>query len=146
MVIYKLLCWLSCHLLTPLCSAGASAPRWTLSLRDYVSPSLGSVLAELSPAPFHFVNQHTHQAHLARSSSCYTSTWTLLRPCTALPAGERQHVSNVVQICPQFTHVPGLNPHCQQAFPWRTFHGLPREIAEKVHKNSYICCHNNGTV
>lgn len=43
-------------------------------------------------------------------------------------------------------HVPSLNPHCQQVFPLRTFHGLPREIAEKVHKNCCICCHNNGIV
>ena len=45
------------------------------------------------------MNQHAYQAHLACLSSCYTSTWTLLRPWTALPAGERQCISNVVQMC-----------------------------------------------
>ena len=45
------------------------------------------------------VNQHTYQGHLACLSCCFTSTWTLLRPRSALPAGERQGISNVVQTC-----------------------------------------------
>jgi len=101
-VIRELLCWFSCCLSTRLCCAGASAPRWTLRLCDYASPSLGNVVAELKPVPFSLtasVNQHTYQGHLACLSCCFTSTWTLLRPRSALPAGERQGISNVVQTC-----------------------------------------------
>lgn len=45
------------------------------------------------------MNLQADQAHLEGLFSLYTSTWSLLRPWTALPAGERQHTSIMVQMC-----------------------------------------------
>lgn len=45
------------------------------------------------------MNLQAHQAHLEGLFSLYTSTWSLLRHWAALPAGERQHTSIMVQMC-----------------------------------------------
>lgn len=83
------LCWC-------LCSVLDSQPMWlwvTFPWKCHRRPQ---------PWPFSLIpsmTQHTCQAHLACLPSCNTSTWTLLRPWTASPAGERHHVSDVVQMC-----------------------------------------------
>lgn len=106
---------------------------WTFSLHVTFPWECGC-RAQCSPFSL-TMNQHSHQVHLACLSSSYPCTWALLGPWLALPAGERQCLSNIWSKCARaFMPIPALNPCCQQAFPLRTFCGLPGDMTEKVHK------------
>lgn len=75
----------------------ASIPFWAFSLQVTFPWECGCK-AQFSPFSL-TMNQHSLQVHLACLSSSYPCTWALLGPWLALPAGERQCMSNVVQMC-----------------------------------------------
>lgn len=72
-------------------------PLAGLSLHGYTFPWESGCRAQFCPFLF-AMNQHSHQVHLACLSSSYPCTWVLQGPWAALPAGERQCMSSVVQI------------------------------------------------